>query len=170
MDRTSRSVDEPGAWPARRFVPAVALVASMVLATTGFGGCSGGPGGHSVPGPTAAAVVSPEAQTCNVPVVTGIFPAVGPVSGDHTVTIAGYCFIGVERVYFGRTLAKPVGGNNSDTQATVIIPPGSGTVNVTVVTSIGRSEIRPVDQFTYLLPTAFLSSLPGTSGASLTSP
>lgn len=84
------------------------------------------------------------------PILTSINPTFGPTFGGNTITITGSSFISSNTtVYFG---ANP--GTNvtvvSDTTITVTVPPGSGTVDVTVVTPFGTTPIVPDDQYTYI--------------------
>jgi len=80
------------------------------------------------------------------PVVTAIAPAGGPATGGTAVTVTGSGLAG-GTVAFGGTVAA--GASCEDTSCTVISPPGTGTVDVTVTTAGGTSAVGPVDQFTY---------------------
>lgn len=84
------------------------------------------------------------------PILTNINPNFGPTFGGNTITITGSSFISSNTtVYFGA-----IPGTNvvvvSDTIITVTVPPGSGTVDVTVVTPFGTTPIVPADQYTYI--------------------
>jgi hypothetical protein len=79
--------------------------------------------------------------------VTGISPASGNSGGGDSVTITGSGFTGATAVDFGGVSA--VMQVNSDTQITATSPPGSGTVDVTVMTPNGASATGPADQFGY---------------------
>ncbi len=87
----------------------------------------------------------------SAPVVTDVTPDTGPNAGGNVITITGLNFISSNtEVFFG---AVP-GTNvivNSDTSITVTVPAGTGTVDVTVVTPIGTSEITEDDEYTYLI-------------------
>jgi streptogramin lyase len=85
------------------------------------------------------------------PTVTGLSPTGGYASGDTEVTITGTNFTGVTAVYFGSTSANFT--FNSDAAIDAASPPGTGTVDVTVVTPGGTSAVnQPDDQFTYTYP------------------
>lgn len=97
-----------------------------------------------------ATAAGPSAPT--TPAVTSISPGSGPTTGGTTVTVAGIGFEGVTGVDFG---SAPAEGYTvvSPTSLTAQAPPGSGTVDVQVVTSTGTSAITSADQYTYLAPT-----------------
>ena len=80
--------------------------------------------------------------------VTGISTSAGPAAGGTTVTITGAGFTLASAVNFGATPAINV-VIVSDTQLTATSPPGTGTVNITVVTPGGASRFSAADQFTY---------------------
>ncbi len=82
------------------------------------------------------------------PTVTGLSPTSGPAAGGTLVTITGTGFTGATAVDFGSTQATGL-SVVSDTTITAESPAGTGTVDVTVVTSGGTSAISPADQFTY---------------------
>ncbi|GLW61998.1 hypothetical protein Arub01_02420 [Actinomadura rubrobrunea] len=73
------------------------------------------------------------------PVVSGLDPSQGPVSGGNLVVITGSGFSTVGRVAFGAASAPFI--INSDTQITAAAPPATGpaTVNVTVSGPLGTS-------------------------------
>lgn len=82
------------------------------------------------------------------PAVTGISPNTGLAGGGTSVTITGMGFINVSAVSFG-----PNGATltvNSTTQITATAPAGSGTVDVTVITTEGTSPVSSADQYTYI--------------------
>ena len=83
------------------------------------------------------------------PQVTGVNPNSGTSAGGDTVVITGSGFTGATGVDFDITAAPPP-TVNSDTQITVISPPGTSTVDVTVTTPSGTSPISAADQFTYV--------------------
>ena len=83
------------------------------------------------------------------PSVSGLNPNFGPEAGGTVVMITGSGFInGDTNVFFGSTSATNI-IVNSPTSITATSPPGTGVVNVTVVTSFGTSPIVLADQFTY---------------------
>lgn len=84
-----------------------------------------------------------------VPIVLTVLPPTGPAGGGSMVTIAGSGFTGVTDVKFGGTSTAFV--FNNDSQITVAsVPPGTGTVSVTVLTPGGTSADTPADDYTYL--------------------
>ena len=83
------------------------------------------------------------------PVVTGISPESGSVAGATTVTITGTGFTDATAVDFGPTAATLVATNSAGTQITATSPPGTATVDVTVVTPSGTSAVSALDRFTY---------------------
>jgi hypothetical protein len=96
------------------------------------------------------------------PAVTGISPNTG--SSGTSVTITGSNFTGATAVNFGSTPGTSVSVNGSGTSITVLAPPGSGTVNVTVVTPNGTSATSALDRFTYKATTSLtLTSSPNPS-------
>jgi uncharacterized repeat protein (TIGR01451 family) len=111
----------------------------------------------------------------NGPVVSAVSPGSGAPSGGTLVTITGSNFTGVTAVVFGSTPASNVTVVNSTT-ITADNPPGNGLVDVTVLTTHGRSTLSSSDQFGYIsAPTitslasgAFTAGLPGTFTISTT--
>src|SRR5207302_809722 len=79
--------------------------------------------------------------------VTGISPATGPTAGGTWVTISGTGFVGAAQVDFGTTPATQF-MVSWDNQIYAESPPGTGTVNVTVVKPGDTSPINSIDQFT----------------------
>ncbi|WP_413787807.1 IPT/TIG domain-containing protein [Streptomyces platensis] len=97
------------------------------------------PGGTSAL-PSAYFYVSP-------PVLTGVAPPSGPLSGGNTVTLTGVHLIEATAVRFGTTAASGF-TVVSDTQITAVVPVGAaGLADVTVNTAGGTSN--PVS-YTYL--------------------
>ncbi|HTZ09478.1 MAG TPA: IPT/TIG domain-containing protein [Acidimicrobiales bacterium] len=83
------------------------------------------------------------------PVVTSVVFDVGSTSGGDAVTITGNRFTNPATVYFGATKATSVTVKNAHS-ITATSPAGSGTVDVTVVTTAGTSAVsQPVDEFEY---------------------
>ena len=72
------------------------------------------------------------------PVVTSIAPTTGPAGGGTIVTITGTGLTGAIATGFGSADATNI-AVASDTQVIAVSPPGTGDVNVTVVTAAGRS-------------------------------
>lgn len=85
-----------------------------------------------------------------MPIVFAIMPPDGPTSGGNTVTIIGVGLSGATSVLFGSTpaLAYTV---QSDGSILATVPPGKGTVAVTVTTPAGTSNSS---NYTYQLPSA----------------
>lgn len=84
------------------------------------------------------------------PTISSIDPTSGPEAGGTVVTITGFSFLSSDtEVFFGATPATSV-TVISNTQIIATAPPGTGTVDITVVTSIGTTPIVPEDQFTYI--------------------
>jgi len=108
--------------------------------------------------------------TVPLPVVSKISPKSKVVKGGDTVTITGTGFKGATTVAFGKATVSCNADPDSncivtdDTQITVIIPVGSGTVDVTVTTPAGTSKTSKADQFTYIPPPPIVSSVDPSSG------
>jgi hypothetical protein len=83
-----------------------------------------------------------------VPVVTKIAPAHGPTTGGTKVKVKGSGFED-GTVDFGSHPAAIVNVSPNFKTITVLSPPGSGTVHVTVTTPTGTSAQSLADQFTY---------------------
>ncbi len=99
----------------------------------------------------------------NVPAVTAIAPAAGPLSGGTSVVLTGSGFTGATAVSFG---AKAAGSFtiNSDSQITATSPlESAGTVNITVTGPGGVSPATTANAFTYE-PTPVVSSVAPTTG------
>lgn len=125
---------------------------------------SGGPGIVDIRVQTASEILSDitpqdQFQYVNGPIVTSVFPNSGPASGGTTVTITGINFSGLISVAFGSTPAKIISA--SDTSITVISPegPANTTVDITVTTLIGTSDMSPNDEFHYQESSLVLSPL-----------
>jgi len=82
------------------------------------------------------------------PVVTSISPDSGSTAGGNIVTITGTGFTGASNISFGPTRAAAM-TPNGDTQVTATSPPGKGTVDITVTTEAGISDVGQAGQFTY---------------------
>jgi IPT/TIG domain len=79
------------------------------------------------------------------PNITNITPHVGPAG--TTVTLTGQAFTGATAVRFGTADAHFT--ILSDTELRVTAPPGSGTVNVLVMTRAGSSAPESADSYRY---------------------
>jgi hypothetical protein len=87
----------------------------------------------------------------SLPAVAAVIPGIGVV--PTPVLILGSNFHNVQTVRFGShpatvIIADPVLG----IFLLVVPPPGTGTVDVTVTTSEGTSQITPADRYVYLWP------------------
>ena len=101
--------------------------------------------------------------TAVAPTVTGLSPTSGPAAGGTLVTITGTSFIGASAVDFGATAALAFSVVN-DTTIDAETNPGTGTVDVTVVTHAGVSPTSPADQFTFIGAAPTVTGLSPTSG------
>jgi len=97
-----------------------------------------------------------------LPQVTKISPKSGPTTGHTNVKISGSLFTGATSVFFGSNAAPFA--VVSDTEIDAISPPGLGTVDVTVTTPSGTSNVNPDDQFTYLGPKPVVISVNPSEG------
>ncbi len=84
------------------------------------------------------------------PTVTKVTPASGP--NGTFVTITGTNFAGATAVNFGAVTSTYT--VNSPTSISANAPPGSGAVDVTVVTPGGTSTTSANDRYTYTVPSA----------------
>ncbi len=96
------------------------------------------------------------------PTVSSVSPNQGPGAGGNTVTITGSGFSGATAVRFGSTNATSF-TVVSPTQITAVAPPGSGTVQVTVVTAGGTSNGV---SYTYVAVPSLTSAVPNQGPAS----
>ena len=122
-------------------------------------GWTGVPSPAGSPGPSSSPPEPPPADWSRFgcctrlvtapPVITAVTPASGPATGGTTVTVTG-SGLAAGTVAFGGAPAAGVSGD--DTSCTVISPPGTGTVDVTVTTAAGTSAVSPAGQFTYQAP------------------
>src|SRR5713101_780360 len=108
----------------------------------------------------------------STPTVAYINPSSGPTTGGTSVTITGSGFMCTTTVSFGSTATSDF-KVDSDTQITVVSPPGSGIVDVTVTTPSGTSSTTYDDQFDYIPPPPTVRGIdpnngPATGGTSVT--
>ena len=109
-------------------------------------------------GGTSATVATDKYTYVGGPTVTSISPAAGPSSGGTAVTINGTLLSSPIAVKFGGTPATTV-TPISATKITAVAPPGTGTVDVAIVTIGGTSGTSAADQYTYQQPpTAAINS------------
>ena len=117
------------------------------------------------------AATTPTDPSVRWPQFAGISPASGPGTGGTTVTISGndyYADNGLANatgVYFGTVAASIL--SDTDNQIVVVSPPGTGTVDITVVTLGGVSTISTSDQFSYSTYTVTNTSDSGSVPGSL---
>jgi large repetitive protein len=105
------------------------------------------------PGGTSATGPGDRYRYFGAPTVTGISPSSAPTTGGGVVTITGTGFTAFTWVSFNGGIATGV-TQLSATAVTAVVPPGSGTVNVSVFTAGGFSPPTPANLFTYLAPPA----------------
>ena len=82
------------------------------------------------------------------PTVTSVSPMEGIETGGTSVTINGSGFTNVAAVQFGTQNAASF-KVNSPNSITAVSPKGSGTVDITVTTSVTKTAATPADRFTY---------------------
>jgi phospholipase C len=85
----------------------------------------------------------------NPPTVTAVQPDAGLAQGGTAVTISGSNFTEVAAVKFGSHESSTV-EVKSPTSLSATAPAGTGTVDVTVLSSSGTSPASPNDRFTYV--------------------
>jgi hypothetical protein len=136
VSRTQAPVPEPG-------VTGPAIASSPAPGITGPAVYSGPATDITAP-PAASESTVPDAVP---PQVTSVVPATGAEVGGDTVTIVGSGFTGATAVEFGGVSAEM--SVVSDAEITATSPPGTGTVDITVVTSAGASTTGSSDQFSY---------------------
>ena len=80
--------------------------------------------------------------------VSSVSPSTGSSAGGGTVTIDGTGFASAVAVTFGGTIA-PSFTVDSDSKITATVPPGSGSANVSVITTGGASVSTAATTYTY---------------------
>jgi alpha-tubulin suppressor-like RCC1 family protein len=85
-----------------------------------------------------------------LPTVTAVAPNEGLPSGGSEVAITGTNFTGASAVKFGSTAALKF-TVTSDTSIAAIVPPGTGTVDVSVTAPGGTSATSSADHYSYVL-------------------
>ena len=105
------------------------------------------------------------------PTITSLSTQSGPVAGGTGVTIVGTNLSGATAVDFGSLPASSFTVNSTGTQITVVSPaaPNAESVDVSVTTPGGTSQVSAADVFTYVAPASppavpTLTSLSPTSG------
>jgi hypothetical protein len=102
------------------------------------------PGGTSVP------TLNAQYQFRKItPQLTALLPTSGGPGGGYGLLIGGKYLNGATSVSFGGTTVKPTSISKNGKFLAVIVPPGVGTVEVTVTTPSGSSVDTSEDQFTY---------------------
>ena len=86
------------------------------------------------------------------PTLTSISQAVGSTDGGTYLTIDGTNLSDATAVYFGGVPADNFRVGDDGTLVAYIPPGDPSTVDVTVVTLGGTTEVSPADRFTYILP------------------
>ncbi|HKD37114.1 MAG TPA: IPT/TIG domain-containing protein, partial [Pirellulales bacterium] len=99
--------------------------------------------------PQAHVVYDFTQQNAPFPAVTGVAPVSGPKAGGTSVIITGTDFTNATAVTFGNAGAAASFTVNSATQITAVSPAGSHTVDLTVTTPAGTSELNAADQFSF---------------------
>ncbi len=96
------------------------------------------------------------------PVVTGVQPTRGPVTGGNSVTVTGYNFGGATSVQFGGTPASfsVTSGSTLVARAPSGTPVGA-TVDVSVANPDGSSPVVAADHYTYAPPGYWLVASDG---------
>lgn len=112
-----------------------------------------GPAAPTGPEATPSLSASPLAAS-----VTSVAPHAG--AGGSQVTISGTGFTLAEMVCFGSKSSPQYRVSESGTRIIAVVPSGSGTVPVAVITPAGASAVGPDDTFTYR------SSIAGSTGTS----
>jgi photosystem II stability/assembly factor-like uncharacterized protein len=97
------------------------------------------------------------------PQVTGILPSSGPAAGGTPMRVMGSGLTGATSVRFGATAATGL-TIDSDNQVEVLVPPGTGVVDVVVVTPAGTTPASPAARFTYLGAGMVITGLSPTEG------
>jgi hypothetical protein len=110
----------------------------------------------TAPGGTSATVTADQFTfKAPPPVITGVFPATGPISGGTVVTISGSGFTGATTVVFGNGDPAATFTVSADgTQITATAPAhAAGAVNIKITTGSGTSATVTDDRFTYATAT-----------------
>ncbi len=98
------------------------------------------------------------------PAITGVAPNDGATAGGTTVTITGTGLAGATSVRFGGVAGTITA--DSSTEVTVTSPPGSGTVNLTVITPAGTSQASDASHYAYATRPGTAQSISFTAPAS----
>jgi hypothetical protein len=120
-------------------------------ATVAFAPAAGGPVSAAVHFTGANGTASLTVTGTGVvphPVVTQISPNHGPKHGGTVVTITGTHFTGMTSIRSGTTVLHAAYCSSS-TRCYVLMPAGTGTKDIRVVTAGGYSAVVSADRFTY---------------------
>ena len=108
---------------------------------------------NAVEGSTTASCTTGCGTVTTPPTVTAVSPNSGPQSGTNTVTVTGTGFVsGSTTVDFGSTAGTSVDVAGGGDSLTVVVPAGTGTVNVTVSTTSGGPSAPLTNGYTYNAP------------------
>lgn len=154
-----------------KVVAYVAYAALAVAFASGGLACASTTGTTGGVGPPAAtgAEAPPPASVRKLATLTSVAPRTG--ADGSLVTIMGTGFTGAELVCFGSASSRHYQVSNAGTRILAVVPPGSGTVPVVVVTPAGASPVEPYDTFRYRsspVAVSATSSAPASPCASLT--
>jgi hypothetical protein len=108
-----------------------------------------------------ADIIAAAQHLVSAPSISGLSPSAGP--DGTTVVITGSGFTFAQSVGFGGVSVSQM-QVDSDSQITVVAPPGSGAVDVEVVTLVGTSAQTVDDLFTYTSPVPVVTGLSPASG------
>ena len=114
---------------------------------------------------TSALTAADQFTYLNSPSISSISPTSGPTGTQ--VSIYGAEPNQVTAVLFGTTPATNFGVIQEDDSGSYILataPAGTGTVDITLVSSYGTSDTSPADQFTYVSSAPSISTISPTSG------
>jgi outer membrane autotransporter protein len=104
-------------------------------------------------------------QAAIAAVINSVSPNTGPPAGGTTVIITGGNFLGMVPgdVTFGGIASPSFTVNAAFTQITAVAPPGTGTVDVTVITTVGNATAASAFTYAAVGSTVSLSSSPNPS-------
>lgn len=119
-----------------------------------------------MPPPQTGLVLTLEcpSDTITSPMVSSVSPASGAAAGGETVLIEGPGFVGVKSVSFGQVAATSY-TTETPTLIGAVVPPGSGTVDITVTNGTGTSTKTTAAHLTYLGPPVISMLSPGSGPA-----
>ncbi|MFE2161159.1 IPT/TIG domain-containing protein [Streptomyces lydicus] len=147
-----------GATPATSFT-----VVSPTQITAVVPAATAGPIGVTVTTPGGTSTLPSAYFYVSTPVLTGVAPPSGPLSGGTTVTLTGVHLVEATAVRFGTTAASAF-TVVSDTQITAVVPAGAaGLTDVTVSTAGGTSNAAA---YTYLPAPVVTTLIPSQGPAS----